>query len=130
MAEPSLSSLIMWSIITCIAMLVVGFSYSVYLKRHADGSKDEYDIDNTTTTAAATTISHPPTKDTDMLHDHHPAGTLDTDEIQSQLSPDTTNTSQSDVQSNVLSDTSPDTDSANHDTTSTKTTHKSEQIND
>lgn len=115
MDDLSLSSMIMWSIVTGIAMLVVGFSYSVYLKRHIDEFKDECNVDTPTPTP---TKPHPPTApDIDILNDNHPVDTLDTPELRSQLSSDAIRESQSDT----LSNTSSDTNIANHDTNNTKT---------
>ncbi len=111
-----LSSLIMWSIVTGIAMLVVGFSYSMYLKRHADEIKDEYDID-----AATTTIP------LDTLNDNRTIDTLNTTEMQSQLSSDILHESPS----NIVSGASAYISITNHDTDNTKTiSSKSEQIDD
>ena len=110
-----LSSLIMWSIVTGIAMLVVGFSYSMYLKRHVNEIKDEYDIDTATIHL-------------DTLNDNHAIDTLNTTETQSPLSSDILHESSS---SNIVSDASTDISITDNDIDNTKNiSSKSERIDD
>ena len=140
MDEFGLSSLFMWSIVTGIAMLVVGFSYRMYLQRHDGEIKDKSDVDAATASAAHIPAPHTPT--TDIPNDGYASETLNTD--QSQLSSDTLNQSSPDATSETSLDTSSDIQnnssvadddnascnlSVNHNTDDAKTTTtKSEHI--
>lgn len=143
MGESSLYSLIIWSIVTGVAMLVVGFSYRMYLKRHADDLKNEYGENDDSDTGSDTTNTLDTSSDgsvTDTLGiAETPSNTSfadPVDETHSQSSSETASETPPSISytaqnNSSIADASDDPSSNNSDLGDTKTAPtKSKQIDD